>query len=87
MTEYSKDVITDMVSNFMRAYKTEVEKNGLGPARGFADKYLMDLSKDMPEEAAQSFVKACMGPLNSFLQAEMDTADTAARELADEHLR
>ena len=84
MTEYSKEVITDMVSNFMRAYKTEVEKNGLGPARGFADKYLMDLSKDMPEEAAQSFVKACMKPLNTFLQEQMDTADTAAQELTDE---
>jgi hypothetical protein len=84
MTEYSKEVITDMVSNFMRAYKTEVEKNGLGPARGFADKYLMDLSKDMPEEAATLFVKTCMKPLNTFLQEQMDTADTAVQELTDE---
>jgi hypothetical protein len=91
MTEYTKEVINDMVSNFMRAYETEVEKNGLGPARAFADAHLMGLSKDMPQEAADNFVKACMGPLNAFLQGQIDDADTAAEEDTDdieaEHLK
>ena len=84
MTEYTKEVINDMVSNFMRAYETEVDKNGLGPARAFADEYLMGLSKDMPTEAADSFVKACMGPLNTFLQGQMEAADTAAEEISED---
>jgi hypothetical protein len=79
MTEYTKEVINEMVSNFMRAYETEVEKNGLGPARAFADAHLMGLSKDMPQEAADNFVKACMGPLNAFLQGQIETSDTAVQ--------
>lgn len=84
MTEYSKEVIKDMVDNFMRAYTTEVEKNGLGPARAFADKYLADLSQDMPQEASDAFVKACMGPLNTFLQGQIDEADKAVEELTED---
>ena len=84
MTEYTKEVINEMVSNFMRAYETEVEKNGLGPARAFADAHLMGLSKDMPQEAADNFVKACMGPLNAFLQGQIDDAEEATEELTED---
>lgn len=84
MTEYTKEVIKDMVDNFMRAYTTEAEKNGLGEARQFADKYLMDLSKDMPQEGADAFVKACMGPLNTFLQGEIDAAEESSEELTED---
>ena len=84
MTEYTKEVINEMVSNFMRAYETEVDKNGLGPARQFADEYLMDLSKDMPSEASEAFVRAAKGPLNSFLQGHIDASDKAAEELTED---
>lgn len=84
MTEYTKEVIKEMVDNFMRAYKTEVEKNGFGPARQFADAYLGDLSKDMPQEAVDSFTAAAMGPLNTFLQTQIDASDKAAEELSED---
>lgn len=84
MSEYTKEVIKEMVDNFMRAYATEVEKNGLGPARLFADQYLADLSKDMPSEAADNFTAAAVGPLNSFLQGHIDASETASQELTED---
>ncbi len=84
MTEYTKEVIKEMVDNFMRAYTTEVDKNGLGPARQFADQYLADLSKDMPSDAVESFTRAAMAPLNSFLQAQIEASDTASQELTED---
>lgn len=84
MTEYTTEVIKDMVDNFMRAYTTEVDKNGLGPARQFADQYLADLSKDMPSEAVESFTRAAMGPLNTFLQGQIDASEKATEELTED---
>lgn len=66
--------IQEMVANFMRAYQTEVEKNGLMQANQFADTYLRDLSKDMTEEEAAAFTKATIQPLKDFLLAQGDDA-------------
>lgn len=84
MTEYTREVIQDMVTQFMTSYKREVEAHGLTLARGYADQYLADLSKDLPSEAADSFVRAAMKPLNTFLQGQMEAADTAAEELSED---
>ena len=83
MQEYSKEVIKEMVDNMMSFYKKDVEKNGLPQANQTLDQYLADLSKDMPSEAVESFTRAAMGPLNTFLQGQIDASEKATEELTE----
>ena len=84
MNEYTPEVIKEMVDNFMTSYKNEVEKNGLREANQYADQYLMDLSRDMPQEAADAFVQAASKPLSAYLTQQLKDADMASQELTEE---
>lgn len=84
MSEYTPEVIKEMVDNFMSSYKAEVEKNGLREANMYADTYLTDLSKDMPQEAADAFANAAAKPLGDFLTEQMKEADKASESVTEE---
>lgn len=75
--------IKDLVVQFMTAYDEAVQKDGLVEGNAFANKYLLEMSKDMTEEEAQAFTEAAKRPLNDYLQKAMNDEDKRLQELTE----
>lgn len=75
--------IKDLVVQFMTAYDEAVQKDGLVEGNAFANKYLLEMSKDMTEEEAQAFTEAAKRPLNDYLQKVMNDEDKRLQELTE----
>ena len=73
MTEQlTKADIKRMVSEFIRAYNTEIEKNTLPLANQWADDYLTSLSQDMNDEDTKYFVDLAAPELLKILKKDLD---------------
>lgn len=73
MTEQlTKDDIKRMVSEFIRAYKVEIEKNTLPLANQWADNYLTSLSQDMDDADSKLFVELASPELLKILKKDLD---------------